>query len=445
MKSPRNPPPIDDLLSRIEPDRTAEIFRNRIDAAPGGRYYHWDQLRHRPPPAGLSSEEWWLSIKLARRQGRRNLPLTNGGGHPFSYVLTDEALSLLLRIDQQTAGRIGIPEDVVNARDRTRYLVSGLMEEAIASSLLEGAATTRRDAKNLLRSDRSPRTNAERMVVNNYQTMTYISRDPKARLTGEMVLQIHRMVTEGTLAHPEDAGRMQQPGEERVIVGHFLDPDPTYHVPPPAEELPGRMESLVSFATDLESEPFVHPVVRAIALHFYLAYLHPFVDGNGRTARALFYRSLLRQGYWLAEYLSISRLLRRAPVQYGKAFLHTETDDADFTYFLLHQLEVLDRSIEELWRYLDTKAAEVRHAERMLRENPDFNHRQITLLSRVLRRPDDIYTIRSYQTTYGVTYPTAHSDLTDLYNRGLLDRHKVGKQYRFVPVTERLLELFDNS
>lgn len=446
MKSPRNPPSINDLLARIEPDRLAEIFRgNRIDAAPGGRYYHWDQLRHRPPPTGLSSEEWWLSIKLARQQGRRSLPLTNGDGQPFSYVLTDEALSLLLRIDQQTAGRVGIPEDVVNARDRTRYLVSGLMEEAIASSLLEGAATTRRDAKNLLRSNRSPRTPAERMVVNNYQTMTYISRDPEAPLTGEMVLEIHRMVTEGTLNHPEDAGRMQQPGEERVIVGHFLDPDPTYHVPPPAEELPGRMEYLVSFANDLESEPFVHPVVRAIALHFYLAYLHPFVDGNGRTARALFYRSLLRQGYWLAEYLSISRLLRRAPVQYGKAFLHTETDDADFTYFLLHQLEVLDRSIEELWRYLDARADEIRRAEQALRGSPDFNHRQIALLSRTLRRPDDIYTMRSYQTTHGVAYPTAHSDLTDLYNRGLLDRHKVGKQYRFVPVTKRLLKLFDNS
>ena len=445
MKRPRNPPQINDLLAGIEPDRFAEIvFRGQIDVAPGGHYYHWDQIRHRPPPDGLSSEEWWLGIKMARQQGRRTLPLIDADGQPFSYVLTDEALSLLQRIDQQAAGRIGLPEDVVNPRDRTRYVVAGLMEEAIASSLLEGAATTRRDAKNLLRSDRSPRTHAERMVVNNYRTMMHIGRDPKAPLTAEMVLEIHRMVTEATLDHPEDAGRIQQPGEERVSVGHFIDPDPAHHVPPPAEKLPGLMESMVSFANDSGSEPFVHPVVRAIALHFYLAYLHPFVDGNGRTARALFYRSLLRQGYWLAEYLSISRLLRRAPVQYGKAFLHTETDDADFTYFLLHQLDVLHRSIDELWRYLDTKAAEIRQADRALRGSPDFNHRQIALLSRALRRPDAIYTIRSYQTTHGVTYPTAHSDLADLYQRGLLDRHKVGKQYRFVPVTERLTELFDS-
>ncbi len=445
MKRPRNPPQVNYLVAGMERDRFAEIILGgQIDVAPGGHYYHWDQLRHRPPPEGLSSEEWWLGIKMARQLGRRALPLTNGDGQPFSYVLTDEALSLLQRIDQQAAGRVGLPEDVVNPRDRTRYVVAGLMEEAIASSLLEGAATTRKHAKDLLRSDRSPRTTAEQMVVNNYQTMMHISRDLKAPLTAGLVFELHRMVTEGTLDHPEDAGRMQQPGEERVIVGHFIDPDPAHHVPPTAEELPGRMESMVSFANDLESDPFVHPVVRAIALHFYLAYLHPFVDGNGRTARALFYRSLLRQGYWLAEYLSISRLLRRAPVQYGKAFIHTETDDADFTYFLLHQLDVLHRSIEELWRYLDTKATEVRQAERALRGSSDLNHRQIDLLSRALRRPDAIYTFRSHQTTYGVTYPTAHGDLTDLHQRGFLERHKVGRQHRFVPATERVTDLFAN-
>ena len=445
MKPLVQAPQVHELFERIDFDRVGAVLQVEIGTAPGGRYYHWADLRHRPPPAGLSPEEWWLGVKLARRQGRRALPLEDTEGRSFTYVLTDEALSLLHRIDQQTAGRIGLQEDVVGSRDRTRYVVSGLMEEAIASSLLEGAATTRRDAKRLLRSARSPRSTAERMVVNNYRTMQFIGRDLRTALTLESVLETHRMVTEGTLDNPRDAGRMQQPGEERVLAGHFTDPDRTYHTPPPASELPGRMETLISFANDLDSEPFVHPVVRAIALHFYLAYLHPFVDGNGRTARALFYRSLLRQGYWLAEYISISRMLRRAPVQYGRAFQRTETDGADFTYFLLHQLDVLQRSIEELWSYLDAKAAEVRRAERALRSNPDLNHRQITLLSRALRRPDDTYTIKSHQTTHGVTYPTAHADLADLCAKGLLERYKVGKQYRFVPAPGALEDLFGRA
>ena len=216
MKRPQRSPQIEDLMAAIESDRFAEILIGRqIDVAPGGRYYHWDQLRHRPPPDGLSSEEWWLGVKLARRQGRRTLPLSDTEGNCFTYILTDEAFSMLQQIDQQAAGRIGLPEDVVSPRDRNRYLVSGLMEEAIASSLLEGAATTRRDAKRLLRSDRSPRTEAERMVVNNYRTMQHISHDLEAPLTVETVLEIHRTVTVETLENPRDAGRMQQPGERK--------------------------------------------------------------------------------------------------------------------------------------------------------------------------------------------------------------------------------------
>ena len=259
-----------------------------------------------------------------------------------------------------------------------------------------------------------------------------------------MIRDIHRMVTENTLDRPEDAGRIQEPGEERVVVGHPTE-DRIYHIPPPAEELPARMESLVAFANDVGSEPFVHPLVRAIALHFYLAYVHPFVEGNGRTARALFYRSLLRQGYWLAEYISISRLLRRAPAQYGRAFLYTETDRSDFTYFLLHQLDVLHRSIEELWIYLDAKAAELQQVEQALRGDSDFNHRQIDLLSHALRHPDGFYTIQWQQTRHGVTYPTAHRDLVELHELGLLKRRKVGKQFRYQFVSESLDQFLERG
>jgi Fic family protein len=70
---------------------------------------------------------------------------------------------------------------------------------------------------------------------------------------------------------------------------------------------------------------------------------------------------------WLFEYVSISRLLPKAPSQYGLSFLHTETDGFDATYFLLYQLGILRRSIEDLQAYLVRKMAEVRETEALLR------------------------------------------------------------------------------
>jgi Fic family protein len=432
------------ILGAVDPRRLDSVIEHSSSPTVDGRYLHWDDLRRRKPPAGLDHEHWWLAVKLSRRQGSRSLPFEDVNGAPFSYVLTDQALSLLHRIDRQASGRITVPEAITNEATRDRYLVSSLMEEAISSSLLEGAATTRRDAKELLRSGRPPRTRAERMVVNNYRTMQQIRLDLGQPLSVPMILDIHRLVTEGTLDRPDDAGRIQQPGERRVDVGDPVDESVVFHRPPPAERLPELMERLVWFANHPDEEPFVHPVVRAVALHFFLAYIHPFFDGNGRTARALFYRSMLREGYWLAEFISISRLLYQAPVQYARSFLFTESDSADFTYFLLHQLEVIARSIEELFAYLDQKVSEVRRVERALRDTADLNHRQLAVLSHALRRPDQVFTFKTHQTSHGVVYQTARSDLLDLVALGYLEQRPVGREYRFYPVPD-LAERLDTS
>ena len=436
MKTPSSPPDLTELFSSLGGERLQALLPYLSDPTVKGRYFHWDDLRRRQPPDDLSREEWWMTLKFARSQGRRTLPLIDTSGRAFTYIFTDDTLSMLHRIDRFASGRIAVPEAIVSESTRNQYLVSSLMEEAVASSLLEGAATTRREAKRLLRSGRAPRTTAERMVVNNYMTMQMIRTDLADPLTTEMVLDIHRTVTQGTLENFADAGRMQQPGEKRVDVGDPFDAAIVFHRPPRAEDLPGLLDGLVAFANDVDSEPFIHPVVRAVALHFGLSYIHPFVDGNGRTARALFYRSMLRQGYWLSEYISISRLLMRAPAQYGRAFLHTETDEADFTYFLLHQLKIICRAIDELFEYLDSRVAVVRKVERALRKVHGLNHRQHALLSNALTHPDAVYTIKTHSVTHDVVYQTARMDLLDLEALGYLSRHMVGREYWFHPIPD---------
>jgi Fic family protein len=410
-----------------------KIIRAGVGPVVAGKYLHWDDLRRRQPPSELTLREWWLGVKFARQQTQREIGLRAVDGSAFTYSLPDRALELLHWLDQHAAGEIVVSDTIKDPGDRSRYLVNSLFEEAITSSQLEGASSTRRVAKDMLRTGRPPRDRSERMILNNYTAMSMINGLSQRSLTRDDVLDLHRVVTEGTLDNPEAAGRLQQPGEDRV---HVEDAEGRVaHIPPPADELESRLTGMISFANGQPSEGFVHPVVRAILLHLWLAYDHPFEDGNGRTARALFYRQMLASGYWLFEYVTISRLLVKAPMSYARAFLHTESDEYDATYFILHQLEICRRAIEELHAYLQRKMEETTETVSLLRR-ADLNHRQIALLTNALRHPDATYTFNSHALSHRVVRQSARTDLLDLEKRGYLVRHSVGRRHTFQPTAD---------
>ncbi len=429
---PARAPTMFELLAQIDLNaRMPDIFTARVGATIGGKYLHWDEVRRKSPPAGLTREEWWLGIKLARSNGMRAIPLRGVTGEEFRYLLTDECLEMLHWIDQEGGGQILVSEGVTTNADRGRYIVNSLIEEAITSSLIEGAVATRRVAKEMLRTGRRPRDKSERMIVNNYRAMTEISRFAREPLTPALVNELHRILTEGTLEDPDGAGRPQRPGDQRVKV--FAPDGTVVHVPPPADELPARMQALCDFANGRSSDGFVHPVIRAILLHLWLAYDHPYEDGNGRTARALFYWSMLSAGYWMFEYISISRIIYAGPAKYARAFLYTETDELDATYFVLHQQAVLRQAIDELLSHLRTKMKEARETTALLRAST-LNHRQVALISHALKHPDGEYTAVSHSRSHRVTEQSARNDLQDLVERGMLTRRLVGKRYVFDPV-----------
>lgn len=400
-------------------------------ARQGDRYLHWDELRHRQPPQGLSHEQWWLAEKLSRTGTGTALPLRSSDGSPFWFCQPPLLLKGLHEIDMKAGASVMAPEAVTTASTRDRYLLSSLMEEAITSSQMEGAATTRDVAKAMIRSRRAPRDRSEQMILNNYRTMQRIRELKDQPLTPQLVLDLHRMVSEDTLDDPADAGRLRPPGKEVVVDDAY---GTVFHVPPPAGELEQRLELLCRFANGETPAVFIHPVVRAITLHFWLAYDHPFCDGNGRTARALFYWAMLHQGYWLFGFISISSVINKARGQYERSFLLSESDDNDLTYFLLAQVKVIQQAITNLHAYLERKAGEVGALQRRLEGMgglEGLNRRQLALLRHALRHAGFRYTVLSHQSSHGVSNQTARSDLQKLAKRGLLIQGKDGRREVF--------------
>ncbi len=426
---PRRPPPLEELLARAGALREAmPVLKHLAAANQGDRYLHWDELRHRTPPQGLSHEQWWLAEKLARRGTGAPLQLLSRDGQPFWFCQPPLLLKGLHEIEIQAGASVMAPKAVTTASSRDRYRLSSLMEEAITSSQMEGAATTRDVAKDMIRSQRAPRDRSEQMILNNYRTMQRIRELKDHPLTPQRVLDLHRLVSEKTLDDPADAGRLR-PAEKEVVVDDAYGT--VFHVPPPADQLQERLELLCSFANGETPAVFIHPIVRAITLHFWLAYDHPFCDGNGRTARALFYWAMLHQGYRLFEFISISSVINKARGQYERSFLLSESDDNDLTYFLLAQAKVIQQAITNLHAYLKRKAGEVEALERRLEGVDGLNQRQLALLRHALRHAGFRYTVLSHQNCHGVSNQTARSDLQKLAGRSLLIPGKDGKREIF--------------
>ena len=404
-----------------------------------GKYLHWDDLLHRKPPGNLTREEWWGGLKFRRDSAAKTVPLeAKSKGGNFQFVEVDPILEKLHYITLQGGGHVAMPEQITNPETKDQYYVSSLIEEAITSSQLEGAATTRQVASEMIRSGRKPRDNSERMILNNYITMKSIGELKDQPLTKKLVFKIHRLITEQTLNDPSAAGRFRKESDGKIYVVD-VDHGEISHFPPPTDELDARMDAMCKFANDSSSNPFVHPVLRSIILHFWLAYDHPFVDGNGRTARALFYWSMLHHDYWLFEFVSISRIILKGQVPYSKAFLYTETDDNDLTYFILYHLDVIHRAIEELYAHLRNQTKKLQEVEKTLRgaAGLGLNHRQKTLIVHALRHPHYRYTFASHRTTYNVARQTARTDILRLVERGYLESAgKEGRRHYYTPASD---------
>lgn len=440
MVMPKSPPSHATLMHQLlgkSPERWRLVFASAPRAIVDGRYVHWNKLTYLTPPGGMTTEEWWTGIKWARQAITKHVHVE--GEYTFAFSNPDPLQQMLCDFDRNTSGRVQISDQIVNPHTRDRYVVSAIIEESISSSQLEGASTERKVASDMIRSGRKPRDKSEQMIMNNYVAMQYIRRIAKTPLTVDTIRVIHRMVAEDTLPE-EDLGRYRRDDDNiRVEDPATME---VLHVPPPAANIERRLAALCDFANGVSpAGVFIHPAVRAIILHFWLAFEHPFIDGNGRTARALFYWSMLNSGYWLCEYISISRIVHQAAAQYRDAFLYTETDENDVTYFILYHLEVVMKAIDALHAYLRKKLEDTSKTQGLMKKSMLFNHRQLALLTHAMRHPGAHYSIKTHQTSHQVVYQTARTDLMELQQKGLLSAFKIGKGYVFISppdIEERL-------
>ena len=400
-------------------------------------YLYWDKVKYLTKEidriSGEETEidavELWRNIKFKRKLNRKlafaflkKSKNSISVKYELYFNINDYLQQKLHYLDFNFGAGIQ-KEQLLSDLDKHKYLSNALMEESIFSSMIEGATTTRIKAKEMLRKGRKPSNKSEQMILNNYKTIQYISEQKENELTIEKLFEIHKLVTENTLEE-ENIGKFRISNDVMVmnqITGEIV------HTPPSFEELDELMKLFCDFFNNNPKESFIHPIVKASILHFLIGFIHPFVDGNGRTARALFYWYLLKNGYWLTEYLSISRVILKTKTQYEKAYIYTEIDDMDVSYFIHYQVKVLTQAFEDLKNYIAKKKKEENKLSKFLKL-PNINERQAQILFWLEEDENRFFTVKEIENIFNITNQTARTDIEELVEKNYLKKVSINKK-----------------
>ncbi|MBI2884552.1 MAG: Fic family protein [Candidatus Omnitrophica bacterium] len=383
-------------------------------------YYTKQELGFRLTPK-MKLEEFWPELVKFRQAKAEFLPFKDQAGKPFWFVLTPKLQEFLHQVDSRGKDSL---YSVVKEEIQAELTEQALVEEAMFSSVIEGAFSTIARARELIVEGKKPRDTSEQMVANNGRVMRYVLEQREAPCSLELMHTIQHMVTEKTLEDEAAAGRFRD-GPVFVV----NERRQTIYEAPPAGTVQPAMEALANWINEGEQQPFIHPILRAAIIHTYLVYVHPYVDGNGRTARAMFYWYLLKHRYEFFRYFSISSIIQETRERYYKSLKDMEDDEADMTYVLLYMAESVVRAIDVILQRITERYRRDILFANIRRQRIIMNERQTRFLRYLTISKEKRGTIAKYQKEFKVVYETARRDLAQLETLGILAKNKQGRQF----------------
>lgn len=402
-------------------------FFNKVSE---NNYYYWDSVKHLPKPTNIPSVEAWYIIKLIRNITSKSTVIKAESGKFFTWYRQNYNDEFLHKIDMKFGGEIFTHyQNIITPYGKQRLLTKSIIEEAIASSQLEGAAITTPVAKKLILENKIPKDKSERMIINNYRTMQAIMEIYKNQpLSNDMLLELHKLITKDTLDYDKQ-GRYRNENDNITVNDQM---NYIYFTPPNITFLKEQIPQLIKYANDESETGFIHPIIKAIFIHFWIGYLHPFYDGNGRIARTLFYWYLMRKEYWAIQYLPISLVIKNASNQYGMSYVYSEQDDFDLTYFYNFHIKKIMEALKNFEAYIKKKSTENTSIQSKLEGKFQLNDRQYELLRYLTVKDKGSYiTPSSFITLYKISRETANKDLKQLESLNLIEKKRVGKNMRY--------------
>lgn len=309
-----------------------------------------------------------------------------------------------------------------NSDFKQEFLADATIEEAITSAIYEGANSTRAKAQELITSNSIPKSKDEWMLINNFNAMNWAKKNSDREIDHDLVKEIHEIVTLNTLEN-DDANFSGRFRDDRVFV-HSSQGE-IKHEGVAWENIESSLGEV--FALTASHERYFPKVLKGIILHYFIAYIHPFFDGNGRTARTLFYLKSLKNGLDFVELLSLSAYLKLHGRQYEKSFEKVMQNDFDLTYFIDFNLNALLHAVKEV----DRKVSYLLSIQKLktLPDSQGLSVTQIGLLQKLALHHFRRVSIEDYAQSIDRSREVSRQELKQLTSLGLLKESQSGKKF----------------
>lgn len=405
-------------------------FSDKLYEYSNDKYYYWDKIKYQKLWKNLQTPEELRYVIKKMRQTWIPTVIKSKEWKRFTLSKPIFLEELLHKIDLELWGNFF--DSHLTKQERKVFLQNWIAEEAISSSQIEWALTSSKVAKDMINQWRKPITNHEKMIINNYNAMQLVNNEMKNQeLTLELLIELQALLTKETLENPDYVGRLRKDGDEINVTN--ASGTKVYHIPPNEDILKKELENLIDFANDKGDYIFTHPFIKAVMLHFWIGYLHPFCDGNWRTARAIFYWYLLKKWYWGFSYIPISATIKNSKVEYGDAYLYSEQDDENLTYFLVYIAQKTILAQKNFNTYIKEKREKQKEISQEL-HHLGMNERQGKLIAYFLEKPKSYTNATIHKNYYSIAMNTAKTDLEQLFAHWILLKRKQWKYVNYYPI-----------
>lgn len=393
------------------------------------RYLTPAEIKYRLKQQGLKEAEWSSLSKqiLATRKAGSITLFFNSIKPKFWFYPADVIHRKINEIE--TLGKDLYEKINKNAAFKNEFLFDSAIEEAITSAIYEGAHSTRAQAEQLIASGERPKNKDEWMLINNFKAMKWVKNNQQKSLTKDAILNLHRIVTENTL-EGDDANFQGKFRNDKVFVGPHegIDPSTIEHA----------IKEMIQLITD--NPRYFHPLLKGILIHYFMGYIHPFFDGNGRTARALFYFKSIRNHLNYVELLSVSAYLRIHGKQYENSFVKVKENEYDLTYFIDFCLDSMASALKEVSRKVSYLLRMTDLAVRF-----DLSQTQVGLIQRMALHKFRTIDIEEYAQQISKSREFARQELKGLLDHNLVFEIKMSKKLVYKVNAEKLKELYKDG